>query len=220
MSPSPTEVNVDQATWVRVQVPIASFGIPFAREFIESYPFPTPATVYGMILSYIGEVDRSLYVGSRLAIVVTRLGMPSLVLRKIRRLKSRDLNDAKNSKPEMQTVLSGLEFLVSVSRDGSTLAHQIRQTFTRPRETNRFGGLSCGESHNLVDEFSVITGSDVEAYLGTTEAFCLQPDESGEWSVPVWVDHVGSRHTVWQRASFRPLDHLSELQTFEIQCLS
>lgn len=217
MSKSHTEINVNQATWVRVNVPIASFAIPFAREFVESYPFPTPATVYGMILSFIGEVDRSIYVGSRLAIVVTQLGAPSIVLRKIRRVKSRDLNDANNSKPELQTLLTGLEFLVAVSLDGSGLADQMMQTFEWPGDTERFGGLSCGESHNLVDEFSLVKHAQVADHLARIRAFCLQPDVSGEWSVPVWVDHVGTRNTVWKRASFRPLDHLSELRMFEIQ---
>lgn len=212
-----TGADMEDAIWVRVSVPMASFGIPFAREFIESYPFPTPATVYGMMLSYIGEVDRSAYVGSRLAIVVTQLGDPNILLRKIRRVKTKDLNDGKNSKPEFQTVLTGLEFLVAVGTKGSSLATRMKQGFAHPGGTSRFGGLSCGESHNLVDEFSLMSQIEVDAYLAGNDAFYLQPDESGEWAVPVWVDHVGSRHTVWERASFHPFDGPAQLQMFEIR---
>lgn len=209
--------DIEDAIWVRVSVPMASFGIPFAREFIESYPFPTPATVYGMMLSYIGEVDRTVYAGSRLAIVVTQLGDPNILLRKIRRVKTKDLNDGKNSKPEFQTVLTGLEFLVGVGPQDSSLASRLKQGFAHPGGTSRFGGLSCGESHNLVDEFSLMSHCDATTYLDRQDVFYLQPDESGEWAVPVWVDHVGSRHTVWERASFRPFDGPTQLKMFEIR---
>lgn len=212
-----TDFGVGQALCVRVSVPVASFGIPFSREFIETYPFPTPATAYGMILAYIGEVDRSVYVGARLGIVVMELGTPSVVLRKIRRVKSTDLNDGKNSKPEFQTVLTGLEFVVALSVDATGLAERTLKTFKQPHDTLRFGGLSCGESHNLIDELSVITTTSVEEDLANRAAFCLQPDQSGEWSVPVWVDHVGTRNTVWERAAFCPIDRLENLGMFEIR---
>ncbi len=211
----PNELTEENVIWIRVNVPIASFGIPFTREFIETYPFPTPATVYGMLLSYIGETDRSVYVGSRFGIIVTQIGVPSLVLRKIRRVKSTDLNDVKNSKPEFQTLLTGLEFVVALSSEGE-LANKVLDTSHNPTATKRFGGLSCGESHNLIDELSVVELSNIAHILTSDESYILQPMESGEWSVPVWVDHVGTRGTVWHRASYCPLSNVSKIALFDI----
>ena len=40
---------------LRVEVPYASFRKSYARSFAETYPLPPPATVYGMLLSLVGE---------------------------------------------------------------------------------------------------------------------------------------------------------------------
>jgi len=209
------ELKVENVMWIRVKVPIASFGIPFTREFIETYPFPTPATIYGMLLSYIGETDRTVYVGSRFGIIVTQIGVPSLILRKIRRVKSSDLNDAKNSKPEIWTLFTGIEFVVALSSE-CELASKVLGTSMNPTVTTRFGGLSCGESHNLIDELSILGQADVMPMLTSNQSYILQPMESGEWSVPVWVDHVGTQNTIWHRASYCPLSNVSEVALFEV----
>src|SRR6202044_1447868 len=40
---------------VFVSAPVASFRVPQAREYWETLPCPPPATVYGMLLSAVGE---------------------------------------------------------------------------------------------------------------------------------------------------------------------
>lgn len=202
-----------------MSVPICSFTIPFTREFAESYPFPPPATVYGMLLSYIGELDRNKYVGTRLTIAVTKQGLPSLVIRKTRRVKNSDLNSPDNLKPDYQTLLTGLEFLVGLYPDttrGQSLWLELERCYYNPEVSRRFGGLSCGESHNLVDQFSMVHAAKAEVMLDLNDCFLLQPDESGEWSIPVWVDHVGSEKTVWARATLIPAQTRERISLFEI----
>ncbi len=48
---------------LKVEVPIACFRQSRAREYIETYPVPPPSTVYGMLLSLLGEVDRYKHCG-------------------------------------------------------------------------------------------------------------------------------------------------------------
>ena len=199
--------NSEDFVWLAVSVPIASFAVPFAREFAESYPFPPPTTVYGMLLSYVGETNRLQYEGSEILVAVTSLAAPSVILRKTRRVKSTDLNSKENSRPDYQTLLSGMNFIVGV-RDrarsrGDGLDDQIRHAYSHPSAVQRFGGLSCGESHNLVDTVDVLEWCEIVHRYGDAEVWMLAPDADGEWSVPVWVDHVGSSGTVWARASFR-----------------
>lgn len=52
----------------RVDVPIASFPTSRSREYRASYPVPPPSTVYGMLLSLVGETDRYRHCGVKIAI--------------------------------------------------------------------------------------------------------------------------------------------------------
>jgi len=194
--------------WISVSVPIASFAIPFAREYAESYPFPPPSTVYGMLLSYVGEFNRLRYAGTQITIAVTALGVPSIVLRKTRRVKKTDLNSKENSRPDYQTILSGLTFLVGVcdSQDSECqgLSDRLQSAYREPSLVNRHGGLSCGESHNLVDDLSVLTWPQILSRFNGTPLWLVSANVDGEWSVPVWVDHVGSAGTSFARVRFAP----------------
>lgn len=209
----------EELHWVSVSVPISSFTVPFAREFAESFPFPPPATVYGMLLSYIGETDRRRYVGTQIAIVVTGHALPSVVIRKVRRVKKTDLNDPTNSKPDFQTLLTGLTVLVGIVSGDAKLPglwETVRNCHDHPESVSRFGGLSCGESHNLVDEFSILPVDTARRELTSGESFVLNPAEQGEWSVPVWVDHVGSAKTIWERAALVPSQTIDRVGVFTI----
>lgn len=50
-----------------IEVPFASFRKSYARSLAETYPFPPPATIYGMLLSLVGEWYRSRHQGVKLA---------------------------------------------------------------------------------------------------------------------------------------------------------
>ncbi len=53
-----------------VSVPVASFRVPRAREYFETFPIPPPATVYGMLLSMSGETNRRIYEGTEIAVAL------------------------------------------------------------------------------------------------------------------------------------------------------
>lgn len=200
-------VENGKSLWLSVSVPIVSFAIPQAREFVESYPFPPPATVYGMLLSYVGETNRYRYRGVRLGILVDRLPASSLILRKVRRVKNKDLNHNTNLKPDFQMLLTGLNFLVHVSEPmlmNESLIDRIVHAFKNPDRIDRFGGISCGESHHLVDDIRIIPEEEVYRNI-SEETWVLSPSAEGDWACPVWVDHVGSEKTVWEKATFRPV---------------
>jgi len=205
-------------SWYRVEVPIASFVIPLSRELPESYPFPPPTTVYGMLLSYIGETNRTVYRGTRLVIGVVSVPEVSWVLRKTRRFKQAKIDSKENSKPDYVCLLTSLDFIVgvkdSIQPGVPSLNGQVQSAYLEPGAIARFGGLSCGESHNLVNRFGPLTQdiSQMENVWWLTQA------AEGEWTVPTWVDHVGSERSVWVGAQFQPesweliaeqIDHLA-----------
>jgi CRISPR-associated protein Cas5t len=51
-----------------VSVPVAGFRVPRAREYFETFPIPPPATIYGMLLSIVGETNRRVHEGTEIAI--------------------------------------------------------------------------------------------------------------------------------------------------------
>ncbi len=173
-----------------VSVPFCSFRKPYAREFLETERVPPPATVYGFLLSLVGEEDRHVHIGTRLAIAVVQKPTVSQVLRTAWRVKDRKKTPGtgSNKRPDYQEVLSGLKFGVWISEGG--LANRIRLAAEERRAISRFGGLSLGESRDLVNE--VHFGPDWRGN-GTW----LSAEDDGDHALPVWVDHVGSRGTRW-----------------------
>lgn len=175
---------------LRVTVPACSFRKAYAREFLESERVPPPATVYGFLLSLIGEEDRSRYIGSEIAVAVVNVPEVSTVLRTIWRVKKRVEGPGKgsNKRPDYQEILTGLEFGVWIKP--GPLAEQLC-SLKSPENICRFGGLSLGESRDLVNDI------DMDPAWHREDALWLTQDEEGEYPLPVWVDHVGSKGTVW-----------------------
>ncbi len=186
---------------LRVSVPVCSFRKPYAREYLESERVPPPSTVYGFLLSLVGEEDRYKYVGTKLAIALTSTPEVSTVLRTVWRIKNRKTppGTGNNKRPDYQEILTGLELGIWV-QDGA-LAQRL-QSVRAPKNISRFGGLSLGESRDLVDE--VVLSPSWDRKKGDWLAI----DDSGEHPLPVWVDHVGSKGTRWGqfRLEDAPLD--------------
>jgi CRISPR-associated protein Cas5t len=174
-----------------VSVPLCSFRKPYAREFLESERLPPPATVYGFLLSLVGEENRCAHIGQKVAIAVIKKPETSVVLRTAWRIKNRKAQPgtANNRRPDYQEVLSGLKLGIWVA-DG-TVADLLRIVQQDPAGIDRYGGLSLGESRDLVDEVS-FSPNWQEA-----QGFWLVPDEEGANPLPIWVDHVGSKGTNW-----------------------
>jgi len=183
---------------LRVEVPIASFRQSRAREYAETYPVPPPATVYGMLLSLVGEVDRYRHRGVKLAIALVSQPEQSTVIRTFRRFKKKDIHDPSNARPDYQELLTNVQFIVWIDagteKTKPTLPERLQQALTNPSSINRFGGLSLGESRDLVNAIYPLQQQDQEDHL-----YWLIQDEDGLLTLPYWVDHVGSRGTRWHR---------------------
>jgi CRISPR-associated protein Cas5t len=173
---------------LRVSVPICGLRKGYAREYLETEHVPPPATVYGFLLSLVGEEDRYRYVGTRLALAVLCKPAVSTVLRTVWRVKAKGAGPGigNNKKPDYQELLTGLEFAVWVAE--GPLAERLDR-LRYPETIERFGGLSLGESRDLVDEVTI------DPKFGQAEGRWLCQDETGEHPLPVWVDHVGAKGT-------------------------
>jgi CRISPR-associated protein Cas5t len=183
---------------LQVEVPIACFRQSRAREYIETYPVPPPSTVYGMLLSLVGEEDRYRHCGVKLAIALLSEPAKSTVIRTFRRVKMRNIHDSSNARPDYQELLTNVEFAVWV-RAGTdkatpTLPERLQQVYIDPASINRFGGLCLGESRDLVNAVTLLA----ENHSGRSLRWLIR-DEDGWLTLPYWVDHVGAQGTCWQR---------------------
>lgn len=195
---------------LRIEVPYASFRKSYARSFAETYPLPPPATVYGMLLSLVGERFRVRHEGVRLAFAFRerhqngekrRSPFPKTAtnLRKLSRYKYGV--PAKQSKlgnaPDYIETLCDIEFLCWIDSGSEinaspNLEARIIAALTKPETVTRYGVLSLGLSDDAVNDVSLV--ADI-----TGEWRMLTPSESGSVELPVWVDHVGSAQTRWRR---------------------
>lgn len=183
---------------LQVEVPIACFRDSRAREYIATYPVPPPSTVYGMLLSTVGEENRFKHCGVKLAIAMRSETAKSRVIRRIRRFKVRDINSSKNSKPDYQELLTGIKFVVWIdaAADKSTpnLAERLYNAMVNPSLVVRFGNICLGESRDLVNSIDIFTEGSQQGSLTW-----LTQSEYGELTLPYWVDRLGSDRTRWLR---------------------
>lgn len=118
-------------------------------------------------------------------------------------LKSNDefvigLGCGENARPDYQQLLTGVELLIwldSAKEPGSapTLEARVAAALANPAGVTRFGGLSLGESTHLVDEVSLWERAKDRHTGKRGRAYLLAP--KGRLTLPVWVDHVGSKGT-------------------------
>jgi CRISPR-associated protein Cas5t len=201
---------------LRVEVPYASFRKSYARSFAETYPLPPPATIYGMLLSLVGERIRRRHEGVRLAFAYkcwepcrnNCLPHIATTLRKLSRYKYGV--PSKQSKlgnaPDSVETLCGIEFLcwidssqektaIEDANQSNTLEQRLQTVLTKPEDVSRRGVLCLGLSDDAVNSVSLCDRLDGDWHR-------LIPSNSGSMELPVWVDHVGAAHTRWQRFEF------------------
>lgn len=182
-----------------IEAPYASFRKSFARAFAESYPLPPPATVYGMLLSLVGERLRSRHEGVRLAFAYKRIPQVATTIRKLSRYKyGVAAKQAKlgNASDFIET-LCGIEFLCWVDsalerQQGRTLESRLIEAIQEPSKVERYGVLCLGLSDDAVNEVSLLTRVDGVWHR-------LVPATTGTIELPVWVDHLGAAKTRWRR---------------------
>ena len=175
-----------------ISVPVTCFRVPRAREYFETFPCPPPSTIYGMLLSMVGEVNRRVHEGAEIAIALLSEPGYSVVLRTLWRVKDRKEGPGlgNNRRPDFQELLTDTQLAVWI-RQGENenapqcLAARVAQALNAPDTVSRFGGLSLGESTHLIDEVKTLDGPSIRGRL-------LLAEEDGDLSLPVWPDHVGS----------------------------
>lgn len=182
-----------------ISVPVASFRNPYARDYLETYLVPPPSTVYGMLLSSIGEISRQRHVGAQISYALLKRPLVSSVLRTKWRIKSekKPQGMGENKTPDFQELLTGIEMAVrirhGVDESVPSLAERIANLLGLPAGINRFGALSLGESTHMVNDFRSWKTSD------GTEGIMLIPSDNGDLSLPLWADHVNLRNVRWGR---------------------
>ena len=171
-----------------VEVPVCAFRPYASREYQDTYPVPSPASVYGMLLSLLGvpREDKGRHRGAELALAVEALPPRSKVFRKLRR------GDLEDMRPDYQDVLTDLRLWVWVRRGDEPvepcLADRLRAALLdRFASVTRTGGVSLGESSYLVNAVSAATPPE--------ELVFVAPDPAGFYSLPIWVDHATAANT-------------------------
>ncbi len=196
-----------------VSVPVACFRVAYAREYWETYHCPPPSTVYGMLLSLVGETDRLKHKGAELALAMLSHPLRSTVLRTLWRMKDKKsgLGLGANKRPDLQELLTDIRLSVWVRKgkeeNGAasfSLVERVKAALDDPAGVSRFGALSLGESTHLVDEIRLWRGED------PNRGHLLVKAETGPLTLPVWPDHVGAKGTRWGQFDLEPQSGLSE----------
>ena len=184
--------------------PCTSFPRSFARDYKETYRYPPPSTIYGLLLSLVGEVDMMAHVGVKLAIGIIGNDPPiSRIVRKQRHHKFSVKHlgtypTSQFSKPNHHELLTDLKVAVQIDSSEETkavkLAERVAIALATPSQIARFGGLSLGESWAMVNGLRFYRPDD-----GTIR--WLAKDNRGLIGLPVWINRTTSQGT-FQRFSF------------------
>jgi CRISPR-associated protein Cas5t len=201
-----------------LECPCTSFPRSFARDFKESYLYPPPSTLYGFLLSLVGEEDISAHLGVRLAIGI--LGNDSPISRIVRKQRSHKFvvgGEVKKrvekygegiyptsqfSKPNFQELLTDVRIALKIDSSNEMasikLSERVAIALSSPSQILRFGGLSLGES------WAMING--IRNYRETDGAIrWLIKDKRGLISLPIWIDRTTGQGT-FQRFSLGEFD--------------
>lgn len=187
-----------------IEVPYGSFRKSYARALAETYPFPPPATVYGMLLSFVGERFRASHSGVQLAFAFARKPQIS---RNLRRMSGAKYGVSRT--PDFVEILCGLNFLCWIDSSEEahvrTLESRLVEAIMSPEKVDRTGVVSLGLSDDAVNEVSLVNDLPKfnEQFARQNQDFngwyWLTPQVDGQVELPVWVDHVRALHTRWRR---------------------
>ncbi|MDD3580795.1 MAG: type I-MYXAN CRISPR-associated protein Cas5/Cmx5/DevS [Desulfobacca sp.] len=186
----------ERTIYLYLSVPVCCFRKGMAREYFETEEVPPPSTVYGFLLSLVGEEDRYVYQGTRLAYALLNRPQKSVSLRTTWRIKTKSPPGiGSNRRPDYQEMLIGLQMGIWVAP--GKLAERLLSASQNPTGVNRYGGLSLGESRDLINDLNWFPS------WRQLEGQWLVMDEQGDLPLPIWVDHVGSSKTVYRQFSLK-----------------
>lgn len=196
-----------------VDCPCTSFPRSFARDYKETYRYPPPSTVYGFLLSWVGEEDLRAHLGVKLAIGILGEDPPvSRILRKQRhhkfsRTHQGEYPSAQFSKPNFQEILADVRLVLQIDSTEEaasvTLSDRVAIALTTPEHISRFGGLSLGESWAMVNGVRRYRESDGNIRW-------LWCDDRGRIGLPVWIDRQTTRGTFRRFSLLEPAPGFDE----------
>ena len=171
-----------------VEAPFASFAMPQTRTCITSYPVCPFSTIYGLLLSLVGEVDVTRHVGVGISLAMLSRPEKFWMLRKISKEK-RTKSGMVYSCPKNVQQLSDVRIAIMLEdcEDKNALVARVSRAlvdFDCPDLQRRFGILSLGESKNMVDSLRELRQSDF-----TDVAKAVWPSSKGVLSLPVWPNY-------------------------------
>ena len=186
--------------------PCTSFPRSFARDYKETYLYPPPSTVYGFLLSLVGEEDLTAHLGVKIAIGLIGDAPPvSRIVRKQRHHKFSKTHmgtypSSKFSKPNHQELLTELKIALRLDSSGEkskvTLVDRVAIAFSTPDKITRVGGISLGESWAMVN--------GIRSYRPEDGAIrWLVTDNRGLIGLPIWIDRKTTRG-IFQRFTLDP----------------
>lgn len=183
---------------IYIDVPVATFRQSHAREYGKTYPYPPHSTVYGLLLSVVGEMDIPRHCGVQLAIAMLSQPSKSKTLRTINRFKFKKQDHLGNKRPDYQEILTDIRFIVWVKsaedKNNPNLPQRLEQALLHPNSVKRWGVLYLGESDDLVNNIKLVR----ENFAVQSREWLLK-DNNGWITLPYWVDHFGFQGTKWFR---------------------
>jgi CRISPR-associated protein Cas5t len=186
-----------------IDCPCTSFPRSFARDYKETYLFPPPSTIYGFLLSLVGEENLTAHLGVKLAMGIIGNTPPiSRIVRKQRHHKFSKTHmgiypPSQFSKPNFQELLTDLKVVVKLDSSEESakikLDERVAIALISPEQITRFGGLSLGESWALINGIRPYREEDGKIDW-------LIKDCRGLISLPVWINRQNQRG-IFQRFS-------------------
>lgn len=204
---------------IYIECPYSSFPRSFARDYKETYLYPPPSTIYGFLLSLVGEENLTAHLGVRLAIGI--IGDQSPISRIVRKQRSHKFGKnhlgtyptSQFSKPNFQELLTDIQVAIKIDSGNESapikLDERVAIALTTPEQITRFGGLSLGESWALINGIRSYRPRDGQIKW-------LIKDNRGLIGLPVWIDRKTTQGT-FQRFSLSTNEVFDENCWVEIQ---
>ncbi|WP_017303314.1 CRISPR-associated protein Cas5 [Spirulina subsalsa] len=195
-----------------LECPCTSFPRSFARDYRETYLYPPPSTLYGFLLSLVGETDLTAHLGVKLAIgLIGETPTVSRIVRKQRHHKFSKTHQgiyptSQFSKPNFQEILTDVKIALKIDSSGESasvkLDERVSIALSTPEQITRFGGLSLGESWALVNGIRTYRPEDGQIQW-------LEKDNRGLIALPIWINRQTTQGK-FQRFSLNESGELNE----------